>query len=170
MNYRPSGLLSETARPLTDNSHPRAMADLFNPLEEADVSRATIDEEDERIAEDERAEAGDGPKVFGVVRALITETANAFTGPNPNPRLPRSSSATSPTPNHSGTQEYALQFLQVAFPAASRSSRSTLLRAFLRATPSGALEGYLARHHHTFGCDCERHRRRLKPRRPYLHR
>lgn len=119
LNYRPSGLLSETARPLTDNSHPRAMADLFNPLEEADVSRATIDEEDERIAEEERAEAGDGPKVFGVVRALITETANAFTGPNPNPRLPRSSSATSPTPNHSGTQEYALQFLQVAFPAAS---------------------------------------------------
>ena len=119
MNYRPSGLLSETARPLTDNSHPRAMADLFNPLEEADVSRATIDEEDERIAEEERAEAGDGPKVFGVVRALITETANAFTGPNPNPRLPRSSSATSPTRNHSGTQEYALQFLQVAFPAAS---------------------------------------------------
>lgn len=112
-------LLSETARPLTDNSHPRAMADLFNPLEETDVSRATIDEEDERIAEEERAEAGDGPKVFGVVRALITETANAFTGPNPNPRLPRSSSATSPTPNHSGTQEYALQFLQVAFPAAS---------------------------------------------------
>ena len=95
------------------------MADLFNPLEEADVSRATIDEEDERIAEDERAEAGDGPKVLGVVRAIITETANAFTGPNRNPRLPRSSSATSPTANHSGTQEYALQFLQVAFPAAS---------------------------------------------------